>query len=223
MLYWRHGVLSLLGVLGFTGVATATEVSTDFADGFGLWTQSPTGKWEIQNDGGNFVAALTEAGVQPGGVRRPTAYLLLPSIEWTDTTINLRARTSEPESVVNRDVVVIFGYVDPTHFYYAHLSSNSDDRFHPIIMKVMGDARETIDLQDAPVAPLTDTWHDIRLDHQADGAIRIYVDDMTTPVMTAQDTTFPVGAVGVGSFDDRALFDDIRISGTARPKEVTGK
>ena len=206
----------MIGLVGLSSLSSATEVSTDFADGFGLWTQSPTGKWEIQNDGGNFVAALTEAGVQPGGVRRPTAYLLLPSIEWTDTTINLRARTSEPESVVNRDVVVIFGYVDPTHFYYAHLSSNSDDRFHTIIMKVMGDARETIDLQDAPVAPLTDAWHDIRLTHKANGTIRVYVDDMTTPVLTAEDTTFPVGAVGFGCFDDRALFDDVRVSGTAR-------
>ena len=216
MLYWRHGVLSLLGVLGFTGVATATEVSTDFSDGFGLWTKSPSGTWEIQNDGGNSIAALTEAGVQPGGVRRPTGYLLLPTLNWSDTTLTMRARTLEPESVVNRDVVVIFGYIDPTHFYYVHLSSNSDDRFHTIIMKVMGDARETIDLQDAPVAPLTDAWHDIRFTHEANGTIRVYVDDMTTPVLTAEDTTFPVGAVGFGCFDDRALFDDVRVSGTAR-------
>lgn len=199
-------------------LAHASQVSSDFSDGLGLWEQSATGTWEIQNQSGNDVAALTAAGTQPGGVRRPTGYLLMPSIDWTDTTIDLRARTLEPESVVNRDVVVIFGYVDETHFYYTHLSSNSDDRFHTIIMKVNGTERETIDLQTAPPAPLTDAWHDVRVIHESNGSIRVYVDDMETPVMTAEDTTYPVGSVGFGCFDDRALFDDVRISGTARAK-----
>lgn len=142
----------------------------------------------------------------------------MPSIEWSDTTINLRARTLEPESVVNRDVVVIFGYVDDTHFYYTHLSSNSDGRFHTIIMKVNGTERETIHLETSPPAPLTEAWHDIRVVHEANGSIHVYVDDMETPVMTAVDSSFSVGAVGFGCFDDRALFDDVQISGTARAK-----
>lgn len=214
-----HGGCRLLlgSACGLT-VAVASQFSTDFGDGFGLWVKSPTGTWEIQSRDGNQVAALTAAGTQPGGVRRPTGYLLMPAIDWSDTTIDLRARTLEPASVVNRDVVVIFGYVDATHFYYTHLSSHSDDRFHTIIMKVNGTERETIDLESAPPAPLTEAWHDIRVIHRADGSIRVYVDDMAAPVMTAQDTTFPVGAVGFGCFDDRALFDDVRISGTARAK-----
>lgn len=208
----------LLGAGGGLSTVGAAELSVDFEDGLGLWAKSPSGTWEVQERDGNQVAALTAAGTQPGGVRRPTGYLLLPSIDWSDATIELRARTLEPASVVNRDVVVIFGYVDETHFYYTHLSSNSDDRFHTIIMKVNGSERETIDLETAPVAPLADDWHDIRVVHRADGTIRVYVDDMQTPVMTAQDTTYPAGAVGFGCFDDRALFDDVRISGAARAR-----
>jgi hypothetical protein len=102
------------------------------------------------------------------------------------------------------------------HYYYAHLSSNSDDTFHNIIMKVTGTERETIDRETLPEARLTDDWHTIRVEHETSGAIRVYVDDLEIPLMTAQDTTYPAGSVGFGSFDDRALFDDVVVSGQRR-------
>ena len=176
------------------------------------------------DDGGNKVAGLTTAGVQPGGVRRPTGTLLLPQFNWTNYSFGLRAKTLEPATTVQRDVVLIFGYVDSTHFYYVHVSSDSDDNFHNIIMRVDGDTRQTIDQQDQPEARLTDDWHDLKVEHDTNGSIRIFVDDMTTPLMTAQDTTYPSGAVGFGCFDDRALFDDVVISGEASartPSEIT--
>lgn len=203
-----------LFAFGLISAVAASEFTTDFNDGIGLWEKSPSGTWEVQTvDGGNQVATLSAPGTQPGGVRRPTGYLLLPAMDWTDTTFTFRARSLEPATTINRDVVVIFGYVDETHFYYAHLSSNSDDRFHTVIMKVMGDERETIDLEDGPRAPLAGDWHDIRLTHASTGAIAVYVDDMETPVMTAQDTAYPTGRVGFGCFDDRAQFDDVRVEG----------
>jgi len=43
--------------------------------------------------------------------------------------------------------------------------------------------------------------------------IKTYFDDMTTPVMLAMDKTFLRGRIGIGSFDDTANFDDIRVWG----------
>lgn len=212
-------VFILLGLSA--SLISASEIVSDFSDGFGLWQRSPSGTWEIRSEAGNTIAALVEAGVQSGGVRRPTGYLLLPGMEWTDAIINLRAKTLEPASLSARDVVVILGYVDATHFYYVHLSSDSDDAFHTIIMKVDGAERSAIDQQVSPVAPLTDDWHDIRVVHTAAGAIAVFVDDMETALMTAQDTDYPKGMVGIGSFDDRALFDDVRISGQLETRVTT--
>ena len=36
---------------------------------------------------------------------------------------------------------------------------------------------------------------------------------MKTPIMTATDTTFAWGQVGIGSFDDTGMWDDVKISG----------
>ena len=41
--------------------------------------------------------------------------------------------------------------------------------------------------------------------------IRIYFDDMTTPIMEASDTHFDNGRIGFGSFDDTGQFDEIKI------------
>ena len=184
-----------------------------------LWQQSPTGKWEIQEENGNSIAALTQEGAQLGGVRRPTAYLLLSQYSWSNCTITFKAKTLEPASITQRDIVVIFGYVDATHFYYTHISSDSDDKFHNIIMKVSGDTRSVIDEQSFPEARLTDNWHHIKVEHHASGSIGVYIDDFQTPLMTAQDQDYPSGAVGFGSFDDRALFDDVSIQGNLSLQE----
>lgn len=194
---------------------SGSEFRTDFSDGFGPLQQSPTGTWAIQVEEGNPVAALLEPGTQPGGVRCPTGYLLLPQFDWRDVSISMRAKTLEPATVINRDFVVIFGYVDPSHFYYTHLSSNSDDTLHNVIMKVSGDTRSTIHQEVLPEARVTDDWHDVRVTHDSSGAIAVYVDDMDVPLMTAQDTDYAAGAIAIGSFDDRALFDDLVVSGSA--------
>jgi hypothetical protein len=205
----------LLSSLVGCPLSFATEFRSDFSDGFGLWQKSPSGMWEILNENGNSIAALTQAGEQPGGVRRPTGFLLLPQFAWSDYTFSLRAKTLEPATIVHRDVVLIFGYVDATHFYYVHVSSDSDDKYHNIIMKVDGENRSTIDQQVKPFAPLTDNWHQIKVTHESSGSIRVFVDDLSTPLMTAEDSTYPAGAIGFGAFDDRALFDDIVVTGSA--------
>jgi hypothetical protein len=46
-----------------------------------------------------------------------------------------------------------------------------------------------------------------------DGAIEVYFDDLTTPVMTATDKRFSWGRVGIGSFDDTGNWDDVTLRG----------
>jgi len=45
----------------------------------------------------------------------------------------------------------------------------------------------------------------------ADGAIKVFFDDMTTPIMLASDATFGEGWIGFGSFDDPGRIDNVSI------------
>ena len=164
-----------------------------------------SGEWKTADVQGKQALVLDVPGSQRPPVRRPGEYALVKDARVV-SEFTLVATTLMPDEIVNRDVCLIFGYQDDTHFYYAHVSSNSDNRFHNIIMRVDGDSRTRINVEKSPEARLSKEWKTIRIRHGKDGTIQVFVDDMETPNMTAQDTTYPIGQIGFGSFDDRAAF-----------------
>jgi hypothetical protein len=128
-------------------------------------------------------------------------------------TIDASIKTLRPDKVKGRDVCLVFGYRDDTHFYYAHICSESNGGTHNVLMKVDGKKRHVIMREKRPVARLTSAWHHARVTHQTSGEIKVYVDDMETPIMTARDREYPVGRIGLASFDDPAMFDDVKVTG----------
>ena len=152
------------------------------------------------------------AGQTSGMVNRPGGYALMPG-DWRNAVFTVEARTLEPASNNTRDVVIIFGYVDETHFYYAHLSSSSNGTTQNAIVKIDGDTATAIQDQSTPPVVLTSSLQTLRVTHQATGAIAVYADDLSTPFMTASDTSFPVGRLGIGSYDDEVEFRSMGING----------
>jgi hypothetical protein len=60
----------------------------------------------------------------------------------------------------------------------------------------------------------TDDWHHVKIVRKtADGTIEVYWDDMKTPVQTSTSKAFLQGRVGVGSFDDLGVFDNVVVRG----------
>ena len=63
-------------------------------------------------------------------------------------------------------------------------------------------------------------WHKVRVERKAsDGTVKVFFDDMSTPIMTAEDKTFGPGWIGFGSFDDTGKVANVRVWG----KEATAK
>jgi hypothetical protein len=182
-----------------------------FDKGLSGWELLNATHWSVVEGEGTTVLRLNRTGPQLPPVRRPGEYALASGEAVRDVCVTVRARSLEPSSKKGRDIVLIFGYCDPTHFYYAHISNDSNRTTHNVIMKVAGDRRETIHREEQPEPRLEDGWRDLRVVHHAEGRIAVFVDDMETPLMTAQDTDYPEGRVGMGSFDDRAEFDRVVI------------
>ncbi|MBB5353629.1 hypothetical protein HNR46_003890 [Haloferula luteola] len=197
--------------------------STDFPsatlpDGMTLVRSNTTVSWSLSPQ--NLQLTNSASSTVTGMVGRPGGYALAPG-DWRNVTLTVEGRSLATEATVNRDLSLIFGYVDDTHFYYAHLSRNSDGSLHTVIMKVNGNTRNTIHVPiptGTTAGPLVSSstnpiWHTLRITHSADGAIAAYVDDMDNPVLTAQDTTYPSGRVGCGTFDDPAIFRAMTVEG----------
>jgi len=57
-------------------------------------------------------------------------------------------------------------------------------------------------------------YHLVRIERVIEsGSIRVFFDDMDTPIMTTDDKTFLSGGLGFGSFDDTGNIDDVRVWG----------
>jgi hypothetical protein len=203
-------MLPILGSVLLINIASAEPIQLSEArDQFKLLHPE---NWKTGVVEGKESLILNVPGKQRPPVRRPGEFALWTAREGLrNPVISVTACSLEPASKINRDVCIIFGYQDDTHFYYAHISSNSDGRYHTAIMRVDGDSRMRINLEEQPKAPLKDGWNTIKLQHLETGAIQVWVNDLETPVMTADDTTYPSGSVGFGAFDDRAAFSTFSI------------
>lgn len=184
-------------------------MSETFHGDWAGWEPLAPGHWEISNTNGNPVLHLMKNASQRPPVRRPGMYILSPAGVVSNVMIRSKVLTLRPPEVKNRDVCILFGYQDDTHFYYAHISSSSDDLVHNVIMRVDGDKRTRINRETLPEPLLKDGWQTVSVQHMESGGIKVWVDGQLN--MTAQDTTYPAGRVGLGSFDDPAMFDDFSV------------
>jgi len=118
------------------------------------------------------------------------------------------------------DQCLFFGFQDPSHYYYTHIANNMDNHAHNIFI-VDGEPRTKISTKTTEGIDWMDReWHDVRVERDAsEGSIKVYFDDMNTPVMRAEDTTFRRGHVGFGTFDDQGMVDNVRIWSPDMKKE----
>lgn len=205
---------SLLLLLPGLGLAEAWQWDFDSAQ-LDKWEPVGNGEWrQIELPGRGGVLELTKSGEPPAKpVRRPANILLAPAPAVTAFSIDFEARSLQFERK-GADIVVIFGYQDPFNFYYAHIS-NDVNPVHHVIMKVEGSeqSRSAIQLEKEPVATLRDAWQKVRITRSAGGRVAVFVDDMDNPTLTAEDTKWLSGRIGIGSFNDAAQFDAIKLTG----------
>ena len=113
----------------------------------------------------------------------------------------------------HRDACVFFNFVDPSHFYYAHIATKADPHAHQIFT-VNNAPRTAITQVGSPGfdwGPV-DKWHSVRLVRDLDrGEMEVYIDDLSRPILKARDCTHGLGYVGIGSFDDTGHVTNIRI------------
>lgn len=191
-------------------------VSDDFEDGNAQgWKPNIPENWQVIEEEGSLVYRLIAPGRQ-GAVRAPTSWSVLKDFDVTSFVFTGRVKCRADTTNIYRSVVIVFHYQDPTHFYYAHFAAISD-QVHNIIGLVNGKDRVKINREPLgqSIPRLKDLkFHDFKVIYEAEtGEIKAYLDDMTTPILTANDKTLSHGFVGVGSFDDTGSFDDIKLWG----------
>ena len=156
-------------------------------------------------------------------VRSPFNIALLKDHLFGDFILEVNLAQSGKE-YGHRDLCLFFGAQNATNFYYVHIASVADDKANNVFI-VNDEPR--IKISDKTTSGTdwgaTNSWHKARIERVVEtGTIKVYFDDMTTPIMEATDTHFDVGRIGFGSFDDTGKFDNIRIWGPTLQEAKAG-
>jgi hypothetical protein len=170
-------------------------------------------EWRLAEKKGTRALEFTGTGKYRPKVRSPNTIALLTSRVFGDFILEANLLQTGRE-YGHRDMCLFFGFTDPSKYYYVHIATKADPNAHNIF--VVNDvprtniARKTTEGIDWG----QDQWHKVRLVRKiAEGTVAVFFDDMTQPLMVAEDTTFGVGGIGFGSFDDAGMIDNINIWG----------
>ena len=122
----------------------------------------------------------------------------------------------------HRDQCVFFGFQDPTRFYYVHLSTKADANAHNVFVVDRKPRRSFAKKTTKGIAWGRDAWHKVRIERSVSkGTIRVFFDDMKTPIMLADSKTHGRGWIGFGSFDDEGRVRNIKVWSKSAKRERT--
>ena len=184
----------------------------DFESGAGRWTQTDPNAWKVTSTDKGHVYSLHQQSKYEPPVRSPFNIARIKDLSVSDFEVQARMEQSG-RAYGHRDMVVVFGYQDPSHFYYVHIATKSDEVANSILI-VNGAPRVSIVKERTEGTDWSTGFHDMRVvRNAASGSIEVYFDDMDKPIMRAQDKTFLSGGIGFGSFDDTGNIDNVIVWG----------
>ncbi|ADO74408.1 MGH1-like glycoside hydrolase domain-containing protein [Stigmatella aurantiaca] len=128
------------------------------------------------------------------------------STRFSDFTFSARVTITPPG-----DAGLLFHVTNPEpgndahNGYYVGLVPSSGE---VVLGKMNGSWQQ---LKSAPASIRANTAHLVKVVAQQ-GSLHVYVDDLLTPKLTFEDTTFTEGAIGLRAYQAAARFDDLQVS-----------
>ncbi len=174
-------------------------------------------KYGTTKDGGGFLELAYDrkgykSTYKPKN-RSPIHMALIADRAFGDFVLDCELQ-STTEVYGHQDMCLFFGVTDSQKFYYVHIAKAADMNAHNIFIVNDAPRKNFASETTKGVEWKPGEWHKVRLVRDtAAGTIAVYFDDMTKPIMKAEDKTFLTGHIGFGSFDDTGRIRNIRISG----------
>lgn len=186
-------------------------------DGF-QFTDRNAWKWvSVGDDHGGAMELVKQSDYKPV-VRSPVNIALIAGNVFNDFVLEVELIQTGKE-YGHRDMCLFYGFQSPTNFYYTHIATAADPNAHNTFI-VDGAPRKNFAKETTKgVNWGLNVWHKVRIERTVgDGMIKVYFDDMTKPIMVAQNDKFKSGGIGFGSFDDTGRVDNIKIWGPSVEK-----
>jgi hypothetical protein len=200
-------LIRLLLALAWALAANAADTIEIFGR---VWSVPVRADWTIGEEGQQAVLRLvTPRGPLPGP-RRPIQFALADVPSYGQLIVEADVLP------LDKSLMIVFAYKDEAHFDYAHLSIDTAEKqpVHNGIFHVYGGERVRISAERGAASfAASGRWYHVKLTHDAGtGTVAVEVDGRPVPALEAVDRSLGAGRVGIGSFDERAAFKNVRIS-----------
>jgi hypothetical protein len=194
-------------IIFYIGPAEPTKFSDVESFGeIGNYKRTPSkyGYWLVRDDEGD---ARLKINQRPAPINKTPGGLALYKVQesYGDFDITVKAKVNSTSS--KADFVIPFGYVDGENYTYMYFTANDESGFY------MVDTAGKTPVGDLNTTPaLSDTaYHDYRL-VRSGTTVTAYIDG-TEYLSRTDDALGTAGMIGMGSYNDIALFDDFEEGG----------
>ncbi|MDQ1473781.1 MAG: hypothetical protein QOJ99_5261 [Bryobacterales bacterium] len=181
------------------------------------WTVEQPSDWAVEN---GVLRLLVKAEPPAGQPRRPTKIALLDSKPYQKVTVEAEVKRN------GRSVIIVYGWQDPSHYNYAHISSDAaaKQNVHNGMFHIFGGERSRISSLDGPASLETTDWIPVKLVFDGEtGKCYVEVNGKRNPSLEAVDLSLRWGRVGLGSFNETGDFRNVRITGEMRDAGAVGQ
>ena len=179
--------------------------------------------WKISEGNSENSLELYKKSEYKARVRSPFNIAVLKNLVVGDFVLEADLSQTGKE-YGHRDLCLFFGISNSTNFYYVHIATKADNNANNIFL-VNDEPRTNIAIRTTEGTDWgeTNSIHKVRIERDMNkGSIKVFFDDLSTPIMEANDTHFMRGKIGFGSFDDTGKFDNIKIWSPEIYKEQNG-
>ncbi|HEY6562332.1 MAG TPA: hypothetical protein VI072_33925 [Polyangiaceae bacterium] len=171
------------------------------------YTYSNPNRWVVASDQADDRLLLSATHYEPLSGGRLGEYALVRGKSYGDLMLRFRARSNENFAAnSSADVAAVFGFQNENYYNYVLWSASAGQTQ---LFEVSAGTRRLIATASGPGLP-DSAYHDFELWRHGSWVL-VRIDN--AELISAVDTSLAaVGAVGVGSYDDSAYFDDIDVT-----------
>ncbi len=179
----------------------------DFEDGDAFdWSPQTASRWQVSSDGGSLRYFLNTTDYEPTGAG-VGELSLIRGRRWADFKFECSAKSADAIGGVGAaDLCIIFGYQNSGSYYY--INFNGSQGLTQLIR--VHDGGTTVLDTHSPPTFADANYHSLRVERTG-SQIRAFFDG--GQILSANDSFFGEGQIGVGSFNDSGYFDDVSVTG----------
>jgi hypothetical protein len=188
--------IAVLGTVALLlpAAAQAQLFSDNFNDGNASGWTTTSGSWSVATDG----TPVYRVGANGGNVRSNTG-----NSAWTNYSVQARIKPLGFSSTSVRWASLFGRYRDTGNYYYVALQNDNVLRLRKFV------SSSSTTLAERAFTVSTNTWYTVRLDMNGSN-LQVFVNGALQ--LSATDSAFPSGRIGVGGYGTSASFDDVVVN-----------